>query len=135
MVEHDHDHHSHRHLETRQKILEFDHGERGRSTITLPFPPILRKLPHHIWLLPRKSIVALIALYQATLSPDHGPLRHLWHYGYCRHSPTCSEYGRRVITERGAIVGSLLLLKRLLSCHPWKQPSPERIMEVSHGDL
>ncbi|MDO8468537.1 MAG: membrane protein insertion efficiency factor YidD [Candidatus Peribacter sp.] len=85
-----------------------------------------------LWLLPRKTIVAAITLYQHTLSPDHGPLRHLWRYGYCRHSPTCSEYGKQVIGERGAAIGTLLTLKRLLTCHPWRNPSPERIMRASH---
>ncbi|MDD4628595.1 MAG: membrane protein insertion efficiency factor YidD [Candidatus Peribacteraceae bacterium] len=85
-----------------------------------------------LWLLPRKTIVMVITLYQHTLSPDHGPLRHLYRYGYCRHAPTCSEYGKRMVAERGAVVGGFLLFKRILSCHPWKKPSPERIMQASH---
>ncbi|ALM10030.1 MAG: hypothetical protein PeribacterA2_0661 [Candidatus Peribacter riflensis] len=84
--------------------------------------------------LPRKTMVALITLYQQTLSPDHGPLRHLYRYGYCRHEPTCSEYGKRVIAERGAVIGCLLTAKRLLTCHPWRKPSSERIMRASHGN-
>jgi hypothetical protein len=86
-----------------------------------------------LWQLPRSVLIAAITLYQQTLSPDHGPLRHLWRYGYCRHEPTCSEYGKRIIGERGAIVGSLLTARRLLTCHPWRKPSPERIMSASHG--
>jgi putative component of membrane protein insertase Oxa1/YidC/SpoIIIJ protein YidD len=85
-----------------------------------------------LWLLPRRTATALITLYQATLSPDHGPFRHLYTYGYCRHSPTCSEYGKRVIANRGVVVGGVLLARRLLSCHPWRKPSIERMMEVSH---
>ena len=79
-------------------------------------------------------IAHVIAFYQATLSPDHGPLRHLWKFGYCRHEPTCSEYGKRAIAERGVIVGGFLTVKRLLSCHPWRKPASERIMRTSHGD-
>jgi len=82
--------------------------------------------------LPRKMIVAAITVYQHTLSPDHGPLRHLWRYGYCRHEPTCSEYGKRVIMERGVVVGGILTARRLLTCHPWRKPSMERIMRASH---
>lgn len=85
-----------------------------------------------LWLLPRRSLAALITLYQQTLSPDHGPFRHLWRYGYCRHEPTCSEYGRRTILERGLIVGGFLTAKRLLTCHPWRKPGMERIMRASH---
>lgn len=94
----------------------------------------MRNPLRHIWLLPRKAIAALITLYQRTLSLDHGPLRHLYRYGYCRHHPTCSEYGKRVVLERGTIVGTLLTAKRLLTCHPWRKPDPERIMRASHPD-
>jgi len=85
-----------------------------------------------LWLLPRRTAAMLITFYQRTLSPDHGPLRHLYRYGYCRHEPTCSEYGKKIILERGAIIGGLLTAKRLLSCHPWRKPSAERIMRASH---
>jgi len=85
-----------------------------------------------LWLLPRKTIVMVITLYQHTLSPDHGPLKHLYRYGYCRHEPTCSEFGKRMVTERGAVIGGFLTIMRLLTCHPWKKPSPERIMQASH---
>ncbi|OIO54693.1 hypothetical protein AUJ46_02625 [Candidatus Peregrinibacteria bacterium CG1_02_54_53] len=85
-----------------------------------------------VWLLPRTILITAITAYQQTLSPDHGPLKHLWQYGYCRHAPTCSEYGKQIIGERGAIIGGLLTLKRLLTCHPWRKPDPQRIMRVSH---
>ncbi|MFH1444325.1 MAG: membrane protein insertion efficiency factor YidD [Candidatus Peregrinibacteria bacterium] len=88
-----------------------------------------------LWLLPRTIIVATITAYQHTLSPDHGPLRHLWRYGYCRHEPTCSAYGKQVIQSRGAVIGSLLLLRRLLTCHPWRKPDAQRIMRASHPNM
>ncbi|MBU0767046.1 membrane protein insertion efficiency factor YidD [Patescibacteria group bacterium] len=91
----------------------------------------MRKLANSIWHLPRKSIVFLIVCYQYTLSPDHGPLKDLYTYGYCRHEPTCSEYGKIVITKRGVIVGSFLMIKRLLTCHPWRKISEEKILKVS----
>ena len=87
-----------------------------------------------LWLLSRKFLVTAITLYQHTLSPDHGPFKSLWQYGYCRHEPTCSEYGKQIIEERGAVIGVLLTLKRLLTCHPWRKPSPEKIMRASHGN-
>ncbi|MDD5751060.1 MAG: membrane protein insertion efficiency factor YidD [Candidatus Peribacteraceae bacterium] len=87
-----------------------------------------------LWLLPRKAVVMLITLYQQTLSPDHGPLRHLWRYGYCRHEPTCSEYGKGIILKRGLMIGGFLTIARLLTCHPWRTPSTERIMRASHRD-
>ncbi len=61
----------------------------------------------------------LIRLYQKTLSPDHGPLRHLFPNGYCRFHPTCSEYAHQALTKHGYFKGSWLAGRRLLKCHPW----------------
>lgn len=90
-----------------------------------------RNLLRHIWRLPRNAIAALLALYQRTLSPDYGPLRHFFPYGFCRHSPTCSAYALRQILARGAVVGSLLSLRRLLTCHPWRKLSDEKLKELA----
>lgn len=72
-----------------------------------------------IWHLPRNLMIGLIWLYQQTLSPDHGPLKHLYDYGVCKHEPTCSKYGQQMLQERGFIIGVLLSIKRVLSCNPW----------------
>ena len=77
----------------------------------------------------------MIGLYQATLSPDHGPLRGLYPHGYCRHEPTCSEYGKLVINEKGLLIGSALLLKRILSCNPWSRLSEKKILKIMSNDL
>ncbi|KKW39643.1 hypothetical protein A2454_06355 [Candidatus Peribacteria bacterium RIFOXYC2_FULL_55_14] len=90
----------------------------------------MRNVLRHIRLIPRKSIMYLIGLYQATLSPDHGQLKSMYPYGFCRHQPTCSEYGKQVIADRGMIGGMPLLIKRLLSCHPWTTPSEKRILAI-----
>ena len=76
--------------------------------------------------LPSRLLAACITLYQKTLSPDHGPLQHLFPYGYCRHEPTCSEYAKIQILKRGAIIGSFLGFKRVLSCNPWTKVSDEK---------
>lgn len=91
----------------------------------------MRNLLHHIVGLPATLMIAFITLYQRTLSPDHGPLRHLHSYGYCRHSPTCSVYAKQVIGERGAVIGGLLALRRVLTCNPFAKPSKERLLEVA----
>jgi putative component of membrane protein insertase Oxa1/YidC/SpoIIIJ protein YidD len=80
---------------------------------------------------PRDIAVGLINFYQGTLSPDHGPLKDLYPYGYCRHEPTCSEYAKRAITDRGLFVSLLPIVGRVLTCHPWKKISPEKILKVS----
>lgn len=36
----------------------------------------------------------------------------------CRFAPTCSEYARVAVLERGAVVGVGLAIARLLRCHP-----------------
>lgn len=80
--------------------------------------------------LPRNLIVLMITGYQHTLSPDHGPLKHLYTYGYCRHSPTCSQYAKEQIQNRGLFIGGLLAIKRILSCNPFTKPSDARIREI-----
>ena len=80
-----------------------------------------------VWRLPRRAAVALFELYQATLSPDHGPLNALYPSGYCRHEPSCSMYAQRVLEERGFVTGSILTLRRVLSCHPWKKVDDEKV--------
>ena len=97
---------------------------------TLPIRPRMRNLLEHILALPRNLIVIIITGYQRTLSPDHGPLKALYPYGYCRHSPTCSMYAKKVIGERGVIIGGLLSIKRLLTCYPWKKLSDEKIRDL-----
>ena len=90
----------------------------------------MRNLLRHIWHLPRNLIVTAISLYQHTLSPDHGWLRHFYPYGFCPQQPTCSDYGKQIVQQRGAIVGSLLIIKRVLSCHPSKKPSDETLLKL-----
>ncbi len=62
--------------------------------------------------------IALITLYQRTLSPDHGPLRARHPYGVCRFHPTCSEYTKEAIDRFGVWRGSWMGLKRIGRCHP-----------------
>lgn len=63
-------------------------------------------------------LIALIAVYQRTLSPDHGPLRGRCPYGVCRFRPTCSEYTKESIRRFGSIRGGWMGIKRIGRCHP-----------------
>ena len=74
--------------------------------------------------------VALITAYQKTLSPDHGPLKGMHPHGFCRHSPTCSQYAKEQIMEKGALRGTFLTIKRVLRCNPWTEPDPKRVQEM-----
>ncbi len=66
--------------------------------------------------LPALALLALIALYQRTLSPAlpvlFGPS-----FG-CRFAPTCSHYAADAVRTRGALVGTALAVVRLLKCTP-----------------
>lgn len=78
----------------------------------------------------RHALVAIIQLYQRTLSPDHGWLKGLYPLGCCRYTPTCSQYALESIARYGAFRGSALALSRVLRCHPWARggadPVPSR---------
>ncbi|MDA1209198.1 MAG: membrane protein insertion efficiency factor YidD [bacterium] len=76
-------------------------------------------------------LVQTISLYQATLSPDHGPLKSLHTYGYCRHHPTCSQYAKEEISRRGAVIGIMQASKRILSCNPFVKPSKEKLRIIA----
>ncbi len=42
-------------------------------------------------------------------------------YGYCRFTPTCSEYGYRAIEKYGIIKGGLKALWRVIRCNPFNR--------------
>jgi hypothetical protein len=71
----------------------------------------------------------LIRIYQHTLSFDHGPLRRLYPHGYCRFSPTCSEYTYQAIERHGAFFGALLGGWRILRCNPWNKGGADAVPE------
>lgn len=74
-------------------------------------------------MMPRSFFIVVLDLvlrvYQATLSPDHGPLRAFFPGGVCRYEPTCSHYARNALREHGVIRGLSLALRRVLRCHPF----------------
>jgi uncharacterized protein len=61
--------------------------------------------------------LALIWLYQRTLSPDHGPLKLKHNRGFCKFYPTCSEFARQTLIKEG-VFGMPKIFKRILSCNP-----------------
>ncbi|MCR4256786.1 MAG: membrane protein insertion efficiency factor YidD [Candidatus Uhrbacteria bacterium] len=68
---------------------------------------------------PRITGQFLIRAYQVTLSPDHGPLRHVLRHPTCKFHPTCSEYTHEAVGRFGLSKGSWLGAKRMSRCHPW----------------
>jgi len=65
----------------------------------------------------------MIRAYQKTISPDHGwfSKKHQAHGGYCRFTPTCSQYTYDAIDKYGASKGSWLGIKRICRCNPWSK--------------
>jgi hypothetical protein len=59
----------------------------------------------------RQVLMAIIRLYQLTLSPLLGPR--------CRFYPSCSCYAHTAIERHGVVRGTWLGLRRLLRCHPF----------------
>ena len=58
------------------------------------------------------TIIKLIKGYKFLISPLLGDC--------CRYQPTCSDYSIDSIKIFGLFKGSILSLKRILSCHPIK---------------
>ena len=56
-------------------------------------------------------LIALIRVYQATLSPLLG--------NSCRFEPSCSRYMVESLKKHGLVRGLARGLRRLSRCHPW----------------
>ena len=59
----------------------------------------------------KKLLICPIKFYQKHISPGLRPR--------CRFYPTCSQYAVEAIQKRGAFVGSLLAIYRILRCNPF----------------
>ena len=55
-------------------------------------------------------LIGLVKFYQLCISPFTPPS--------CRFTPTCSAYAIEAIQKRGAFVGTLLSIWRILRCNP-----------------
>ena len=57
-------------------------------------------------------LIVVIKVYRYLVSPLLG--------NSCRYLPTCSEYSIEALKTFGFFKGLFLSIKRILSCHPWK---------------
>ena len=62
--------------------------------------------------LPSTLVAWLLRAYRKIISPTYGDV--------CKFFPTCSAYGLEAVYTHGAIKGSLMAGRRVLSCHPWQ---------------
>lgn len=56
-------------------------------------------------------LIAVVRAWRAVISPLYGDV--------CKYYPSCSDYALDALRYRGALVGSWLIVRRLLRCHPW----------------
>ncbi len=77
-----------------------------------PNEPSLRDLSRTPLYWPRWIILAIIRLYQMTISRALPS-------GTCRFYPSCSHYGYQAIYKYGALKGSLMAVWRVLRCNPF----------------
>jgi putative membrane protein insertion efficiency factor len=61
--------------------------------------------------LPSWTLIALVRLYQLTLSPLVGR--------QCRFTPTCSNYMIQAVLKYGAVIGFCKGIWRILRCNPF----------------
>ena len=66
----------------------------------------------------KKILIKLITLYQKMPLNTHAS---------CRFIPTCSEYAKESIETYGACKGSILSIKRILRCHPFRKVSVDMV--------
>ena len=69
----------------------------------------------------QKAIIKLIEWYQRVLSPDTGFFRRFFPGGYCKFTPSCSEYFKQSVIKNGAFRGSILGIWRIMRCNPWSK--------------
>lgn len=84
--------------------------------------------------LPQRALLKLIRLYQATWSPDHSHRKAYYPAGYCRFTPTCSEYSYQAIDKFGVLKGSGLAIWRILRCNPWSKGGPDPLTAPKVSD-
>lgn len=59
----------------------------------------------------KHAVLAALRFYKRAVSPLLPPA--------CRYTPTCSEYAMEAVAKHGALRGSALAARRVLSCHPF----------------
>lgn len=75
---------------------------------------LLKDLELTIWTVFRFPVLALILLYQKTLSRALSE-------NTCRYYPSCSHYSYQAIYKYGVLRGSLMGIWRILRCNPFSR--------------
>ncbi len=71
----------------------------------------------------KRVLLAMLRFYKAQISPALPPA--------CRYTPTCSEYAIEAVDRHGAWRGTVMAIRRVISCNPFTRggydPVPHRI--------
>ncbi len=67
-------------------------------------------------------LIKLIKVYKFLVSPLLG--------NSCRYFPSCSDYSIEALKSFGLFKGLLMSLKRILSCHPFKEGGFDPVKKV-----
>ena len=59
----------------------------------------------------KRLLLLCIYIYRKYISPLKRPS--------CRFYPTCSAYAMEAIEKKGAFLGSIMAIRRVLRCHPF----------------
>ena len=70
-----------------------------------------------------RIMLGLIAAYRRFLSPLLG--------ANCRYTPSCSSYGQEAIERFGAVRGTVLAVRRIGRCHPFRQGGYDPVPELT----
>jgi putative membrane protein insertion efficiency factor len=71
----------------------------------------------------KRVVLAALRFYKAQISPALPPA--------CRYTPTCSEYAIEAVEQYGALRGTVMAVRRVVSCNPFARggydPVPQRV--------
>lgn len=80
-----------------------------------------------VLLAPRNTLVAILRVYRAVVSPLYGDV--------CRYYPSCSSYAMQAIQHHGMFRGVWISSLRLARCHPWAEGGVDDIPPASREKI
>ena len=85
-----------------------------RDQVSAPLSFAIRRVVRS----PARAMDLVVRIYQLVLSPLKQIL--LGPSSGCRFYPTCSHYARESLRRHGIVAGSVLTVRRIMRCHPFR---------------